>query len=60
LSDVAPDAFDDNVDPRAHDITIRNLLTKTEGFAESGEYATKVSYPDEAYPVDSGYAICSV
>jgi CubicO group peptidase (beta-lactamase class C family) len=46
LSEVAPDAFDSNVDPRARDITVRNLLTKTEGFAESGEYATKVSYSD--------------
>jgi CubicO group peptidase (beta-lactamase class C family) len=44
LPDVAPDAFDDSVDPRARDITIRDLLTKTEGFAESGEYATKASY----------------
>jgi CubicO group peptidase (beta-lactamase class C family) len=46
LSEVAPDAFDDKVDPRARDITIRDLLTKTEGFAESGKYATTVSYPD--------------
>jgi CubicO group peptidase (beta-lactamase class C family) len=46
LSEVAPDAFDGSVDPRARDITIRNLLTKTEGFAESGKYATKASYPD--------------
>jgi CubicO group peptidase (beta-lactamase class C family) len=46
LSEVAPDAFDDKVDQRARDITIRDLLTKTEGFAESGEFTTKVSYPD--------------
>jgi CubicO group peptidase (beta-lactamase class C family) len=46
LYEVAPDAFDDKVDPRARGITIRDLLTKTEGFAESGEYATTVSYPD--------------
>jgi CubicO group peptidase (beta-lactamase class C family) len=46
LPEVAPDAFDDKVDQRARDITIRDLLTKTEGFAESGEYATTVSYPD--------------
>lgn len=46
LLEVAPDAFDDKVDQRARDITIRDLLTKTEGFAESGEYTTKVSYPD--------------
>jgi CubicO group peptidase (beta-lactamase class C family) len=46
LSEAAPDAFDDNVDPRARDITIRDLLTKTEGFAESGEYTATVSYPD--------------
>jgi CubicO group peptidase (beta-lactamase class C family) len=45
LSEAAPDAFDDNVDQRARDITIRDLLTKTEGFAESGEYTTTVSYP---------------
>jgi CubicO group peptidase (beta-lactamase class C family) len=41
LSEVAPEAFDSNVDPRARDITIRNLLTKTEGFAESGEYGRR-------------------
>jgi CubicO group peptidase (beta-lactamase class C family) len=46
LPEVAPDAFDDSVDPRARDITIRDLLTKTEGFAESGKYTTKASYPD--------------
>jgi CubicO group peptidase (beta-lactamase class C family) len=46
LPEVMPDAFDDKVDQRARDITIRDLLTKTEGFAESGEYTTRVSYPD--------------
>jgi CubicO group peptidase (beta-lactamase class C family) len=46
LPEVAPDAFDGSVDPRARDITIRDLLTKTEGFAESGKYATTASYPD--------------
>jgi CubicO group peptidase (beta-lactamase class C family) len=49
LPEVAPDAFDDSVDPRARDITIRDLLTKTEGFAESGIYATTASYPDADY-----------
>ena len=48
LPEAAPDAFGDKVDQRARDITIRDFLTKTEGFAESGEYTTKVSYPDAA------------
>jgi CubicO group peptidase (beta-lactamase class C family) len=46
LPEVAPEAFDDSVDPRARDITVRDLLTKTEGFAESGKFATTASYPD--------------
>jgi CubicO group peptidase (beta-lactamase class C family) len=35
LYEVAPDAFDDKVDPRARDITIRDLLTKTVGLARA-------------------------
>jgi len=36
LSEVFPEEFDENVDPRARDITVRDLLTKTEGFEEGG------------------------
>jgi CubicO group peptidase (beta-lactamase class C family) len=36
LSGIVPDAFDENVDPLVRDITVRDLLTKTEGFAETG------------------------
>ena len=36
LSEIAPEAFEDNVDPLARDITLRDVLTKTEGFAETG------------------------
>lgn len=36
LSEVFPEEFDENVDPRARDITLRDLLTKTEGFEEGG------------------------
>ena len=34
LSEVFPEEFDETVDPRARDITVRDLLTKTEGFDE--------------------------
>jgi CubicO group peptidase (beta-lactamase class C family) len=36
LSEVFPEEFDENVDPLARDITVRDVLTKTEGFAETG------------------------
>lgn len=36
LSEVFPEQFDESVDPLARDITVRDLLTKTEGFAETG------------------------
>jgi CubicO group peptidase (beta-lactamase class C family) len=36
LSEVFPEEFDEDVDPRARDITVRDLLTKTEGFDEGG------------------------
>ena len=34
LSEVFPKEFDEKVDPLARDITVRDLLTKTEGFEE--------------------------
>jgi CubicO group peptidase (beta-lactamase class C family) len=34
LSEVFPEEFDENVDPLARDITVRDLLTKTEGFKD--------------------------
>jgi CubicO group peptidase (beta-lactamase class C family) len=34
LSEVFPEEFDEKVDPLARDITVRDLLTKTEGFDE--------------------------
>lgn len=37
LSDVFPREFDEKIDPLARNITLRNLLTKTEGF-EEGEW----------------------
>lgn len=36
LSEIFPQEFDENVDPLARDITVRDLLTKTEGFEEGG------------------------
>jgi CubicO group peptidase (beta-lactamase class C family) len=36
LSEVFPEEFDENVDPLAREITLRDLLTKTEGFEEGG------------------------
>lgn len=43
LSEVFPEEFDENVDPRARDITVRDLLTKTEGFAQAGPGDFKMS-----------------
>ena len=37
LSEIVPEAFDENVDIRARDITVRDILTKTEGFAETSQ-----------------------
>lgn len=37
LSEIVPEAFDEDVDRRARDITVRDILTKTEGFAEAGQ-----------------------
>jgi len=45
LSNVFPEEFDENVDPLAREITVRDLLTKTEGFAEAGEGDFKMSPP---------------
>jgi CubicO group peptidase (beta-lactamase class C family) len=36
LSEIFPEEFDENVDPLARDISVRDLLTKTEGFEEGG------------------------
>ena len=36
LSEVFPEEFDENVDPLTREITLRDLLTKTEGFEEGG------------------------
>jgi CubicO group peptidase (beta-lactamase class C family) len=35
LFEIFPEEFDERTDPRARDITVRNVLTKTEGFAEN-------------------------
>jgi CubicO group peptidase (beta-lactamase class C family) len=43
LSEILPQAFDENTDPLAADITVRDVLTKTEGFAETGPGDFKVS-----------------
>jgi CubicO group peptidase (beta-lactamase class C family) len=43
LSEIFPDAFDENTDPLARDITVADVLTKTEGFAETGPGDFKVS-----------------
>ena len=45
LPEVFPEDFDENVDPLARDITVRDILTKTEGFAESGGGHFKMSTP---------------
>jgi CubicO group peptidase (beta-lactamase class C family) len=45
LSEVFPDTFDENTDSPAADITVRDLLTKTEGFAEVGQGDLKMSAP---------------
>jgi CubicO group peptidase (beta-lactamase class C family) len=47
LPEVLPEAFDENVDPLARAITVRDLLTMTEGFdpAGAGDYASKVGLP---------------
>ena len=37
LSEIVPEAFDEKVDPRVRDITVRDILTKTEGFAETSQ-----------------------
>lgn len=45
LSELFPDEFDQDTDPLARKITVRDLLTKTAGFAETGEGDFKVSAP---------------
>jgi CubicO group peptidase (beta-lactamase class C family) len=45
LSEILPDAFDENTDSLARDITVRDVLTKTEGFAEAGQGDFKMSNP---------------
>jgi CubicO group peptidase (beta-lactamase class C family) len=35
LFEIFPEEFDEFTDPRARDITVRDVLTKTEGFAEN-------------------------
>jgi CubicO group peptidase (beta-lactamase class C family) len=44
LSEIFPEAFDENTDLRARDITVRDVLTKTEGFAEANPGDFKVSH----------------
>jgi CubicO group peptidase (beta-lactamase class C family) len=36
LSEVFPEEFDEKVDPLARDITVRDLLTMTDGFEAGG------------------------
>src|SRR3954469_11455459 len=43
LSEIFPEAFDENTDPRARDITVADVLTKTEGFAVTNPGDFKVS-----------------
>jgi CubicO group peptidase (beta-lactamase class C family) len=43
LSEIFPEAFDEKTDPLARDITVADVLTKTEGFAETGPGDFKVS-----------------
>src|SRR6185437_15881385 len=45
LPEILPEAFNENSDPRARDITVRDILTKTEGFAETGSGDFKVGPP---------------
>lgn len=43
LSEIIPEVFDASVDPLVREITVRDLLTKTEGFAETtpGDFKLK-------------------
>jgi CubicO group peptidase (beta-lactamase class C family) len=43
LSEIFPEAFDENTDALARDIIVADVLTKTEGFAETGPGDFKVS-----------------
>jgi CubicO group peptidase (beta-lactamase class C family) len=43
LSEIFPEAFDENTDSQAAEITVADVLTKTEGFAETGPGDFKVS-----------------
>jgi CubicO group peptidase (beta-lactamase class C family) len=43
LSEIVPEAFDENTDPLAAALTVRDVLTKTEGFAEANQGDFKVS-----------------
>jgi len=43
LSEIFPEAFDENTDSLARNITVRDVLTKTEGFAEANPGDFKVS-----------------
>ncbi len=43
LSEIFPEAFDENTDSVAAEITVADVLTKTEGFAETGPGDFKVS-----------------
>jgi len=36
LPELVPDAFDSSIDPLVREITVRDILTKTEGFADTG------------------------
>jgi CubicO group peptidase (beta-lactamase class C family) len=45
LSELLPETFEENVDPLARDITVRDLLTKTEGFDPAGVQASHVGVP---------------
>jgi CubicO group peptidase (beta-lactamase class C family) len=43
LSEIFPEAFDENTDSQAAEITVADVLTKTEGFAETGPGDFKMS-----------------
>jgi CubicO group peptidase (beta-lactamase class C family) len=45
LPEILPEAFNENSDPRAREITVRDILTKTEGFAETGSGDFKAGPP---------------
>ncbi len=45
LSEIVPEAFDESADPLARDVTVRDVLTKTEGFAEASPGDFKISDP---------------